>query len=290
MGPADRRPIALLTCRQLPEPDPDEALTLAAFAEAGIEAQMLAWDAPSVPPDRFSLCLIRSTWNYIWHLPAFLAWLASAAAVTQLVNPLPVVRWNVHKRYLRALEAGGLAVTPTLWFTCGESADLAPARARGWQDVVIKPSVSAGSFATRRFGAHEAADAERFLSNLVAERDVMVQPYVAAVARGGERALVWIDGEVTHAVAKQPRFAADAEAVSPATAPTPAEREFVAQTLALVPPPLRETLLYARIDVFVGEDGSLMLSELELVEPSLFLAQHPPALAALVEAVRRRRG
>jgi hypothetical protein len=50
---------------------------------------------------------------------------------------------------------------------------------------------------------------------------------------------------------------------------------------------VREPLLYARVDVMPGPDGAPRVSELELVEPSLFLVQHPPALERLVEALVR---
>jgi hypothetical protein len=37
-----------------------------------------------------------------------------------------------------------------------------------------------------------------------------------------------------------------------------------------------------------GADGRPMIMELELVEPSLFLVQHPPALRRLVAGLLRR--
>ena len=57
------------------------------------------------------------------------------------------------------------------------------------------------------------------------------------------------------------------------------------------PPPsrsgkeVRKDLLYARLDLVAGPDGQLLISEFELLEPSLFLVQHPPALARLVDAL-----
>ncbi len=34
-----------------------------------------------------------------------------------------------------------------------------------------------------------------------------------------------------------------------------------------------------------GENGELLVSELELIEPSLFLREHPPALERLITAI-----
>jgi hypothetical protein len=109
----------------------------------------------------------------------------------------------------------------------------------------------------------------------------------------GERALVWIDGELTHAVRKSPRFSGDDETVTEEAVPIePAERELaqaaVTHVLERVLGPGLDSgkggLLYARIDV-VDDEGSPRLCELELMEPSLFLLQDRRALERLVEAI-----
>lgn len=280
--------IALLTCRELPEPDPDEAITLEAFRAAGHEAQMLAWNAPVQAPSAFDLCIIRSTWDYIWQVGAFDGFLRAAAQGSRLCNPLQTVRWNIHKRYLATLEAAGLPITPTLHVNRGEPCPVEELDARGWGDVVIKPAVSASSFATRRFATDERHAALAFLRQLTAERDAMVQPYIATVEQGGERALVCIDGELRHAITKTARFKGDEEQVSSARPPSEHEHAFVQQTLACLPAALRDDLLYARVDVFDDGAGGLLLSELELIEPSLYFLQAPEALNAFVAAAERR--
>jgi hypothetical protein len=121
-------------------------------------------------------------------------------------------------------------------------------------------------------------------SKLCAVRDVLIQPYLVSVEGHGERALVWIDGEFTHAVRKSPRFADGTESVSEALPISTAE-------LALGHAALRDIadqLLYARVDVAPGLDGIPMLMELELIEPSLFLLQNPHALQRLVDGIGRR--
>ena len=44
--------------------------------------------------------------------------------------------------------------------------------------------------------------------------DTLVQPYVPSVEAYGERSLVWVDGALTHAVRKTPRFGDQDEQVS----------------------------------------------------------------------------
>ena len=150
-------------------------------------------------------------------------------------------------------------------------------------DVVIKPAVGAGSFETHRLRA-DVPDCSEPFSNLCAERDVLIQPYLPSVEGHGERALVWIDGEFTHAVRKSPRFADGAESVSEALPISSAELALGHAALSDV----ADRLLYARVDVAPGLDGAPVLMELELIEPSLFLLQNPRALQRLVKGIRRR--
>lgn len=274
--------VGLVTCRALPEPDPDQEPLLAALRDAGVEAELLPWDEPETDPAAFDLCVLRSCWNYYLDPEAFLAWLARAESCTRVVNPPDVVRWNLHKRYLAELEGEGVPTVPTVWIERGARASLAAILARHvWGEVVVKPCVSAASFRTRRFAAGEVDEGQRFLDELVAERDAMVQRFQPAVARQGEKALVWIAGEWTHAVRKAPRFDREDERVSEALGLSPAERELAEQVLA----PRRTGLAYARLDLIPADDGTPLVSELELIEPSLFLLQYPPALERLTAAL-----
>jgi glutathione synthase/RimK-type ligase-like ATP-grasp enzyme len=278
--------VALVSCRELPEPDPDAGPLASALAAAGIDARVLAWDDPRAPWAETRLAVLRSPWNYPHHLQAFLTWAARVASFAELWNPLHVVRFSAHKGYLLALEQAGVPVTPTVLLPRGSRTTLTALLAeRGWDEAVVKPVVSAASFRTRRVHAARPEEGEVHLRHLVRERDVLVQRYLPAVEDHGERALVWVDGALTHAVRKSPRFEGEAECVSREAVPiSPAEADLARRALAAAPGPL----LYARVDVAPGPGGDPLLMELELVEPSLFFAQGPIALERLVAALRRR--
>jgi hypothetical protein len=278
------------TATELPRVDEDQAPLLAALAAAGVSAQARAWDDPAVDWGGARVCLIRSTWNYVRHHDAFLDWTARCAAVAALWNPPPVVRWNSHKRYLVELARAGLPVVPTRVAPRGQSADLATL-ADGWGDteIVIKPAVSAGSFRTLRVARDRdgLARGQAHLDLVLADDDALVQPYQRSVADYGERALVWIDGALTHAVRKSPRFTGDPQRVSDAVDIAEDEacvaNEILAHVETGLPP-----LLYARIDLARDDAGRPRLMELELIEPSLFLVRSPAALARFVAAVKSR--
>ena len=282
LAPSPR--IAIATCQDLPEVDVDEAPLLGALAREGAIVSLLAWDGPSPFPraGELDLLVVRSTWNYARNVGPFLAWLEAVAEVAPLRNPRQVLEENVDKGYLRTLAARGVATVPTVFVDRGSPVSLAHVRRKhGLDDVVVKPRVSAGSWKTERFNRNDEATSERFFRNLVEERDVLVQPYVASVEGRGERSIVVLDGAVSHAVRKSPRFSTDAESVTRVPIEDD-ERAFAEEVLAPY-----EGLLYARVDTARDASGRLVLMELELLEPSLFFHEAPEALPAFARAIVR---
>ena len=117
-----------------------------------------------------------------------------------------------------------------------------------------------------------------------------MQPFVEDIRTRGEWSLIFVEGDLTHAVLKSPaagdfRVQAAFGGVS-AAAPAPeAARAAARRILALLPAPA----LYARIDGVETRDGFLLM-EVEVNEPGLFLSLAPEAAERLAEAVVRRLG
>lgn len=258
---------------------------MAALRASGLDAHLVAWDDPDIDWSTFDIAVLRSTWNYIGFLDDFLAWVERVANLTTLLNPEPVIRWNCHKAYLDDLSARGFPVVPTRFVPGGSVTTLAEVMAeQGWHDVVAKPAVGAGSFRTERVRVRDLPRAEGFWRELLGGGEAMVQPYQSAVDGYGERALVWIDGEFTHAMRKEPRLGTAVESVAGPVPISKQERELAHQVVS----DAWDGLLYARVDLINGDDGEPLIAELEMVEPSLFLLQSPAALDRFVTAVRRR--
>lgn len=278
--------IALVTCQNLSEPDLDEALLCEAIRARDVPVSVVAWNAAPAPPapEDHALWVLRSTWDYHHHLESFFAFAARTASRSRLVNPLHLLRWNAHKTYLRDLKMRGVPVVRTAFIPRGSAASLLDVkRDYAFDDVVIKPAVSGGSFKTRRFRPEEAEEGHEFLRELAADRDVLVQGYAPDVEVSGERAVVFIDGELTHSVRKAPRLSGDDESVSSALPISTDERALAEMVLR----PMWTRLLYARVDMVRDEGGNPMVMEVEIIEPSLFLLQHPPALKRFADAIAR---
>jgi hypothetical protein len=282
--------VALVTCRDLPDLDPDEQLVLGPLAEAGVTAIPAVWDDPAVDWTKFDLVVIRSAWDYAGRRDAFVAW---ARSVDRLTNPADVIAWNTDKRYLRELGMAGVPVVDTVWIETGN-----PIRLPSTGEVVLKPSVGAGSLDTGRYDLGRAdhhrlaiAHVERLVG---LGQTVMVQPYLESVDRYGERSLLFIAGAYSHSITKAamltgPAEATDglyrAETITPRTA-TSDEVALAVQTLVAVPGGT-DRLLYARVDLVDDSDGAARVLEVELTEPSLFLGWAPGSAQRLAAAIAR---
>jgi glutathione synthase/RimK-type ligase-like ATP-grasp enzyme len=287
----DRR-VALATCREFADLDDDDRLVIGELAARGIEAHPLVWDDASVDWAGFDLTVVRSTWDYVDRREEYLAW---AQSVPRLANPADVLRWNTDKTYLRHLSAAGAPVVPTSWFSPGDPVALANDGV-----VVIKPSVGAGSRDAGRFDLADADDrdvAGKHVRQLLDRgQTVMVQPYLDAVDTHGETALLYFNGEFSHAIRKAALLAdSDTEVdglfreeTIAARQPSVAERAAAQSVLAAAATQVGWPLLYARVDLLPGPDGVPVLLELELSEPSVFLAHDVGAASRFAAAIDAR--
>ena len=275
----------------MPSLDEDDRLLLEPLAARGVTGVPAVWNDPDVDWDAFDLAVVRNPWDYTRHHAEFTAW---AHRVPRLANPAAIIEWNTDKRYLAELAGAGVTAIHTDWYAPGERPRLADHGV--W---VVKPTVSAGSQDTARYdltspqqrslaGAHVAA-------LHTSGRTAMAQPYLDAVDTYGETALLFLGGAYSHAVRKGPMLTgkpADpsglfvTEDITPRE-PSPQELAAAEKVLAAVPGGA-DGLLYARVDLIPGADGTPTLLELELTEPSLFLAHAPGAAERFADAIVER--
>ena len=283
--------IALATAVAMETVDADEELLMAHLPEA----ELAAWDDPNVDWSRFDIVVLRSTWNYTDHLDAFLEWIDHVSSVSRLVNPATVVRWNTDKRYLGQVAAAGFDVVPTVYV---EPGDEIPTEALAGH-VVVKPTVGAGSKGAALFRDDATAAAAHVTTLHNEGRVAMVQPYLDGVDTAGETALVYVGGTFSHAASKAAILSkemswstglyADEKVV--ATTASAQERDVADRIVAALADLVTggADVAYARVDLLPTPDGPVLL-ELELTEPSLFLACDPGAAeraAAVFSALAR---
>ncbi len=278
------RPIAFVTYPERPALTEDDALGAAALARRGLEVSAVPWSA-QVDWRRYDAVVLRSCWDYFLHPAAFAQWLSQLerSGVTTF-NPVPLLRWNLHKGYLAELAARAVRIVPTAFLEQGARVQLPALLAeRGWKEAVVKPLVSAGAYETwRTTGAGE--DGARFAAAL-ARGGLLVQPFLEEISTQGEWSLLFYGGRFSHAVLKRPaagdfRVQQHLGGSLAALPPPPGVRQAAQGVLALAPAPP----LYARVDgVLVG--GAFHLMELELLEPVLYFGMSTHAAEAFAEAL-----
>ena len=288
-GPSRR--VAIATAVGVVPRSDDDVELAGALGVLGVRSSIVAWDDAATDWSAFSAVVIRTCWDYHLDPARFLEWVAMLERTgVRVWNDPATIRWNHSKSYLGDLAAAGVTTVPTRWVPRGAAERLAEVLdAAGWDDVVVKPAVSASAYGTWR-ASRSGDDREADFRRLVDAGPVLVQPFMGAVQTGGEWSLCFIDGRYSHAVLKSPRagdfrvqesWGGRSERVDP---PAGLIREARA-ALAAAP----AGTLYARVDGCV-DAGRFHLMELELIEPYLFLARAPGSAALLASALVRRMG
>lgn len=281
--------VCLVTCGAIRELTDDDKPLLGELWRLGIRAEPAVWDDPAVDWKRFDAAVIRSTWDYHLSQAAFAAWLSRLEALgVALWNPSPVIRANADKSYLRELEAAGVLTPPTAWIMKESRADLESLlESRGWDEAVVKPVISAGAYRTHRVKrGREGGQAA--LDEVLAHSAAMVQPFLPEIAEEGEWSFVFLGGEFSHAVLKTPargdfRVQEEHGGKTVRREPSPALLAQARDALIAGPRPC----LYARVDG-VRRGGDLLVIELELIEPSLYLSHAPGSAKKFAEAIKER--
>jgi len=276
------------------DPDHDTPVLLEALRARGADAEAVVWHADAPDAAAADLLVIRSPWDYPERIEEFRTWLDRAEATARVLNTPATVRWNLDKHYLRDLAQAGIAVVPTVYCTDAEQTREALA-AHDPGRVVVKPTVSAGARDTGLFDAGDPR-ALALAARIIDSGGVaMIQPEIAELTAGHEKALYAIDGHHTHAIAKGALLELGGGLVGgvyvehPVPVDTTAdERAFADAALRAVQSVTGERMpLYARIDIVDSADYGLVLLEIELVEPALNLHVAPHAVDAVADAIVR---
>jgi len=299
--------LALATCAELPELDQDDHALRDALTQRGIAHEAVVWDDPTVDWGAYPRVVIRSTWDYTERPAQFADWTRRVERTSTLINPASAVGWNIDKNYLRDLENAGVPIVPTIWLDPERNFDSRAIHTRfpAFGDFVVKPTVSAGSRDTGRYDAgitQQRSMAITHAKNLLGVgRRVMIQRYLKKVDTEGETALVYLDGQFSHAVRKGALLEGPyrkgvtdelylQETITPRD-PSDAERALADRVIAALPgvvPGADGPLLYARVDLIPDDDGSPAVLEVELTEPSLFFAHAAGSAERFADAIAAR--
>ena len=252
------------------------------FSNHGAEIKAIAWNGSDTDWRAFDAALIGTAWDYWDRVDYFLAALDRIGAAVPLFNSAEMTRWNCRKTYLRTLEARGADLIPTIWLDSQSGTDPADLfDALETDRLVFKRQVGGGAHGQFRLQRGER------LGRIT--QPMMVQPFLETIEREGELSFIFIDGQLSHALLKQAApgdyriqslYGGKETAIQPDLADVSAAHAIL-ETLDELP-------LYARIDMLRGDDGKLLLMELELIEPYLYPQEGPGVGQMMADALMKR--
>ena len=283
--------VLLATSSNWPDGEPGAPALVDALDRRGIDARWATWDDPDVDWATADLVAVRSTWDYTEHPEEFLAWARKVDAATRLLNGAEVFTWNHDKAYLAGL--GPVPAVPTR--TAGTREELAAAVTE-FGTAVVKPRVGAGG------GGVIVVDdpADPRLGTVIQSHPELppspgpwvVQPLVTSVRTEGETSVFVLDGSPVSQVDKLPAGEEIRvhEHFGGASRPVDFRDEYVDLALTAMAAAARDgrPLDYGRVDMLRLDDGTLAVSELELIEPGLYLDVLPANAEPFADLVLSR--
>lgn len=124
-------------------PDRDAPYLRTALRSLGVSSTLVSWDDASMAWEQFSAVVISSTWDSVDRPSEYVAWARQVSQVTNLVNDVATVEWNLDKTHQRDLQAAGVPTIPTDWIAPGD-----PWTPPNRTEFVVKPTISAGQLAS----------------------------------------------------------------------------------------------------------------------------------------------
>ncbi|WP_440880580.1 ATP-grasp domain-containing protein [Tenacibaculum sp. C7A-26P2] len=266
----------------------EEAYLLSnAIESKGLTVARTYWDNPNYDWTQTKAVVFRTVWDYFERFEEFNKWLDEVNQQTKLINPLKLIRWNIDKHYLKDLSLKGVKIIATEFIDTGKHKLLSSiCESRGWSDIVIKPAISGGAFHTYKIKKANISEYEALFKELVAERDMLVQEFQPTIMSRGEASLMVFNGKYTHAILKKAKpgdFRVQDDFGGTVHSYEPSKDEIkLAEKVFTSCNPLPA---YGRVDIVWNDKGAPMLSELEIIEPELWVRNNPSSANNLVDGI-----
>ena len=251
-------------------------------AQNGAELIAVDWRDSSIKWEDFEFVIPKCAWDYFNHYSEFLAWLDRLERLgVPLRNSIKTVRWNSDKHYLVEMLEQGAPVAPLKLISSDSEFKTIAQELSRHQKILLKPAVSGGAKKTLVYTPNDLEKCLQDAREILRECPVIVQPFIEGIS-AGEWSFFFFGDTFSHAILKLPKegdFRAHKlfGAQNIAKNPTQAQIDEAKAILQYVP----EKPHYARVDgVYV--DDKLLLIELELIEPYLYLECAPPESVGLL--------
>ncbi len=281
--------ITILTDKRYLEPNPnneyknnvfvEDDLLKIALEQIGYSVYRTNWDNKNFDWRSTKYALFRTTWDYFNRFKEFSNWLEKTKTLTTFIHDSSIINWNIDKHYLLELKEKKINVIPSIFIKKGETISFERIIEKIKSDnLVLKPCVSGAGRHTYLFNKNNLSEIERIFNQLILEEDLMLQPYQKNITNKGEVAYIIFNGLYSHAIhkmAKKGEFRVQDDFGGTISSYSPSIKEI--NFAESVVKKMNKPLAFARVDVIWDNNDELCVSELELIEPELWLRNTPSA-------------
>lgn len=247
------------------------------------------WTDHNVKWECYDLVIIKSPWDYFNRIDEFYDWLAVLSnKQVKVFNPIPTLKWNADKHYLKDIEDAGLTTTPSIFLEQDNTVTLKQYFSDfGTEKLIVKPTVSGGSKNTFKVTLENVDEVEDQLGILSKTESFIIQPFLNEIEKNGEWSFIYFGGKFSHALIKkakpgdfrvQSMFGGTIHPQGPSADLLQNVQQYIDQ--------FAKNCLYARVDGAIVNER-FMLMELELIEPFLFLETDEHALENYYHALKK---
>lgn len=267
----------------------EDQLLKTALEKQGMKVTKKDWADKKFDWTTTKYAIFRTTWDYFERFNEFFTWLEKTKNKTIFINSTEIINWNIDKHYLKDLQNNGINIAPTQFIEKGDHTRLINLfNKTNYKEAVIKPAISGAARHTYRISRSNCSKYEKIFQKLIKKECMLFQEFLSNITTEGEISLIIIGGKYTHAVrkiAKKGDFRVQDDHGGRVKEYYPNEEEiaFAEKCLQLNP----YSPVYARVDIINDNNNNLSLSELELIEPELWLRNYPKAAKNLAEEIKR---
>lgn len=280
-----KKKIAILVSEnRFKDPFIDDILLKNELESRGFEADIIYWDCGKYDFASVDLAIIRSCWDYYNKIDDFLERMKLISQQTLLVNSYETVLKYCNKTYLNDLKDKGIPIIDSEFLTSSEGLKTALSKIKTNQ-IIIKPTISASGMNIYKI-ERDHQSLHSIVDKINKKSEVMLQPFMETINSIGEKSTIIIDNEVVLTMKKKPAAGEFLVHKSYGGSSTidqvdAKDLDFINKIIVNLP----DNTAYVRIDYMFNDDNQPLLSELELIEPCLYLYQNPKGLKYLSDYI-----
>ena len=265
----------------------EDKLLQTAIEKKGLKVTKKDWADKYFDWKTTKYAIFRSTWDYSERFEEFFNWLDSTKNKTTFINSEEIINWNIDKNYLKDLAKKDINIASTEFIEKGDNITLKLLFEKTqWNEAVLKPAISGAARHTYRINSKNYQKQEKIFKKLIKVEGMLFQKFLKNITSLGEISLIMIGGKYTHAVKKKAKkgdFRVQDDHGGKVEKYKPTNDEIIFAKNCLKATPFDP--IYARVDIVYDNNNRISLSELELIEPELWLRNNTISAELLADEI-----